>query len=401
MNENMLPVGTVLRGGTYRIEKQINSGGFGNTYVVRNLTFDEVFAMKEFFMKEINLRDGMEVTVSIPSNKAAFESQRNKFKKEAKRLRKLNNKHIVKVHDLFEENRTVYYVMDLIDGQSLADIVNREGPMDELKAMDIFRQMLDALRVIHGQVPIMLHLDIKPSNIMLDKSGNAFLLDFGSSKQIDIDKNMTFSTFTMTRGYAPPELINHDKDRIGPWTDLYELGATLYHILTGHQLPSASEIAEDGFNAFDFTDDVSEKTRELIFWLMSLSRFKRPKSVAEVFKMLSETVLKKPSIESGIEEDDDETIYDEDDDSDGISDEETTYEDEDEFVEVNEDETVYEEDDEATVYGDDVKEEGDHKKEKSNSDDDIGVGGCTVIIIILLLAGWGFYSLCKFIASYL
>ena len=81
MNENMLPIGTLLRGDTYRIEKQIGSGGFGNTYVVRNMSFDELFAMKEFFMKEINLRDGSEVTVSIPGQKATFEDKRNKFKK--------------------------------------------------------------------------------------------------------------------------------------------------------------------------------------------------------------------------------------------------------------------------------------------------------------------------------
>ena len=113
----MLPIGTVLRAGTYRIEKQIGSGGFGNTYMVTNLSFDEVYAMKEFFMKDINLRTGSEVTVSIPSQKPTFEAQRNKFKKEALRLRKIKNNHIVKVYDLFDENGTVYYVINLIDGQ--------------------------------------------------------------------------------------------------------------------------------------------------------------------------------------------------------------------------------------------------------------------------------------------
>lgn len=143
MNENMLPIGTVLRAGTYIIEGQISAGGFENTYVVRNLSFDEVYAMKEFFMKGINLRNGSDVTVSIPSNKATFEFQRDKFKKEAIRLRKLANPHIVKVHDLFEENGTVYYVMDLIDDRTLNDTVKSDGPMDESKATDIYRQMLD------------------------------------------------------------------------------------------------------------------------------------------------------------------------------------------------------------------------------------------------------------------
>ena len=96
--------GTMLRGGTYRVERSLSSGGFGNTYVVTNVSFDETFAMKEFYMKDINMRSGNTVSVSIPDNQSTFDTQRNKFMKEAKRLRKLTNAHIVGVHDLFEEN---------------------------------------------------------------------------------------------------------------------------------------------------------------------------------------------------------------------------------------------------------------------------------------------------------
>lgn len=312
MNENMLPVGTVLRAGTYRIEKQIGAGGFGNTYVVRHLLFNESRAMKEFFMKEINLRDGAEVTVSIPGKKSTFESQRKKFMKEAQRLRVLNNPHIVKVHDLFEENGTVYYVMDLIDGLSLADIVKKEGPLNEEKAMAIFYQILDTLKFIHSENPMMLHLDIKPSNIMLDKTGNAFLLDFGSSKQVDADSNMTSSAFTYTRGYAPSELIDNTPNRIGPWTDLYELGATLYNLLTGLQPPTFSEISEEGNEAFNFPKAVNAKTCGLILSLMATSRAKRPKSVNEVYGLLD--VQSEPDEEV----DDDETIINEEDDDETI-----------------------------------------------------------------------------------
>lgn len=283
MNENMLPVGTLLRGGTYRIERQLSSGGFGNTYVVRHVEFNEVRAMKEFFMKVVNMRDGVTVTVSVPSNKPAFEALRSKFKKEAQRLRTLSSRHIINVYDLFEENGTVYYIMDYIDGLSLADMVKQYGPMDEKKAMQIFDEMLEALSVVHNQKPQMLHLDIKPANIMVDMTGTSFLLDFGSSKQIDQDHNMTTSPITLTPGYAPSELTDHNKKRIGPWTDLYELGATLYHILTGNQPPTITDISEDGDAAFEFTGNVSDTTRNLILWLMSLSRDKRPKSVEEVW----------------------------------------------------------------------------------------------------------------------
>lgn len=327
MNENMLPVGTLLNKGAYRIEKQIGSGGFGNTYVVRQVKSGTIFAMKEFFMKEINLRDGDEVTVSIPGKKSTFEAQRNKFRKEAKRLRRLQNKHIVKVHEQFEENSTAYYIMDFINGHSLADIVTQDGPIDESKAMNIFLQVLDALSVVHRQIvddngkkTKMLHLDIKPANIMLDKTGNAFLLDFGSSKQIDLEGGLTTdgSGFTLSKGYAPSELLDGNKNRIGPWTDLYEFGATLYHILTGMQPPSVSEITDDGSNAFNFPETISENIQQLVLWLMTPSRAKRPQSVAEIQTWLEEHDIVMPDPEpepepepepKGIKENDDETVF--------------------------------------------------------------------------------------------
>ena len=127
MENRLLQPGTMLRGGTYRVERQLSSGGFGNTYVVTNVNFEETFAMKEFYMKDINMRSGNTVTVSIPDNKSTFDTQRNKFMKEAKRLRKLTNNHIVGVHDLFEENGTTYYIMDFIDGESLSARLKRTG----------------------------------------------------------------------------------------------------------------------------------------------------------------------------------------------------------------------------------------------------------------------------------
>ena len=141
--KTLLP-GTMLRGGTYRVERPLSSGGFGNTYVVTNVSFDETFAMKEFFMKDINLREGNAVTVSIPGNRSTFDTQRNKFLKEAKRLRKLKNEHVVSVHDLFEENGTTYYIMDFIDGESLSARLKRTGqPLTEDEVRGILDQLLD------------------------------------------------------------------------------------------------------------------------------------------------------------------------------------------------------------------------------------------------------------------
>ena len=146
-----LQQGTALQGGKYRIERVLGQGGFGNTYAGYNTFFDERVAIKEFFMQGLNDRDkeSGSVSVSIERNKEQFLEQREKFKKEAQRIRKLNNPHIVRVHDLFEENGTTYYVMDFIDGESLAERLKRTGvPLPEQEVQKILPQLLDALKTV-------------------------------------------------------------------------------------------------------------------------------------------------------------------------------------------------------------------------------------------------------------
>ena len=294
MNENMLPVGTLLRGGDLRVERQLGAGGFGNTYVVRNTVFDERFAMKEFFMKGINMRYGQKVTVSVPDNHASFDGQREKFKKEALRLRRLKSPHIVEVHDLFEENGTVYYVMDYIDGQSLADMLKQQRkPLTETEVRRILPQVLEALDAVHQQH--IWHLDIKPGNIMVDRQGTAYLIDFGASKQMrgsDGVSQATSSALCYTPGYAPMEQVEQAMDKFGPWTDFYALGATLFTLLTNQQPPSLTGINEDG--AFAYPQPVSQQMQALIKWMMSLSRNKRPQSVAQIRQFLGQQKEAKP-----------------------------------------------------------------------------------------------------------
>ena len=287
MDNKLLQPGTMLRGGTYRVERPLSSGGFGNTYVVTNVSFDETFAMKEFYMKDINLRDGNSVTVSIPGNKATFDTQRNKFMKEAKRLRKLTNNHIVGVHDLFEENGTTYYIMDFIDGESLSARMKRTGqPLSEAETMDVLNQVLEALDVVHQQG--IWHLDLKPANIMMNKEGKALLIDFGASKQMRADEGLTSTSgLCYTPGYAPIEQMEQNLDRFGPWTDIYSLGATLYNLLTRNALPSPMELLEEGESALQFPPTVSPKMRQLVYRMMQSSRLKRPQSIAEVRQLLN------------------------------------------------------------------------------------------------------------------
>lgn len=284
----MLPIGAELQMGKYRVERYLSSGGFGNTYVVRNVEFDEVFAMKEFFMKGVNERDkgdSTHISVSNPTNTEQFEQQREKFKREARRLRSLHNRHLVQVHDLFEENGTAYYVMDFVEGESLSALLKRTGqPLSEREGLRILSEVLDGLEEVHKQK--IWHLDLKPGNIMLDKEGRAVLIDFGASKQLTSSGYAT-STVSMcyTPGYAPSEQVDQNIERIGPWTDLYALGATLYNILTRNNPPAISDLTEA--NAFRYPAAVSSNTRKLIEWMMNPSRQRRPQSIDSVRNYLS------------------------------------------------------------------------------------------------------------------
>ena len=147
-NSSMLKVGTILHG-TYRIDSYLSSGGFGNTYVATNVEFDERVAIKEFFMKGVTQRDDNQTTVSVSNseNTNSFLGQKEKFKKEARRLRKMQNEHLVRVHDLFDENGTTYYVMDYVDGENLSEWLKRTGrPMTDSEVRLILPQILDALK---------------------------------------------------------------------------------------------------------------------------------------------------------------------------------------------------------------------------------------------------------------
>ena len=166
---------TTLQGGKYKIERVLGQGGFGNTYMGYNTEFEETVAIKEFFMKGVTERDETTSVVSVSNadNVQQFEEQREKFKKEARRLRKLKNEHIVKVHDLFEENGTAYYVMDYIDGESLAEKMKKTGqPFTEAEVRSILSQILEALNEVHQNE--IWHLDLKPATHLRFPSGDSF-----------------------------------------------------------------------------------------------------------------------------------------------------------------------------------------------------------------------------------
>lgn len=289
----MLQVGTILHG-TYKIESYLSSGGFGNTYLAKNIEFDETYAIKEFFVKGVCQRDGNSTTISVSNaeNTNSFEQQREKFKKEARRLRSLSNPHIVKVYDLFEENGTAYYVMDYVDGENLSARLKRtNAPLAESEVRNYLNQILDGLEAIHNEG--MFHLDFKPANIMVDSHDVVKLIDFGASKQQSTEGGATMSTgISYTNGYAPSEQMAQSYDKFGPWTDFYALGATMYKLLTNQDPPSVSDLSEDETEDKHLAlpmPNVSEEMKSLVVWMMQVNRLKRPKNVGEIRRILQQS----------------------------------------------------------------------------------------------------------------
>lgn len=251
-----LAIGTELNGKqyTYRIEKVLGQGTFGITYQATVSLSGELgslsavtrVAIKEFFIGQYNGRTGNEVTLT-DSN--LFRNYRHKFIHEATALKKLNHPNIIKVLELFESNNTVYYAMEYCSGGNLDNLIIDNQHLSETKSLHYFTQIADALSCMHENN--MLHLDVKPSNIVLRENGDAVLIDFGLSKQFDDKGNPESSTIIGcgTPGYAPLEQSNyHSEAKQLPVTmDVYALGATLYKMLTGTPPPLASEIFENGF----------------------------------------------------------------------------------------------------------------------------------------------------------
>jgi len=301
-----------LQGGKYRIERVLGQGGFGITYLARNTVFDIDVAIKEFFMKDENDRDGSSVTMPNTTKQELFHGQMEKFKKEARRLRKLKDEHIVNVHDLFEENGTAYYVMDYVDGENLAERLRRtDKPMTEQEVREIFPQILDALKTIHDAG--IWHLDLKPANIMMDKNGCVKLIDFGASKQLNAQKGgaTTSTAISYTNGYAPREQMEQNYDKFGPWTDIYALGATLYTLLTKKLPPLPTDIdddiSEDKHISLPFPSGVSEGMRIFVLQLMHTHRMQRPQCITYV-KSLFDNPASIPNVETDKQIIDEETI---------------------------------------------------------------------------------------------
>ncbi|MGM9799492.1 MAG: SUMF1/EgtB/PvdO family nonheme iron enzyme [Muribaculaceae bacterium] len=284
---NVLPEGYILRSGSssYRIESVLGCGGFGITYLatthirVGNLTFKEKVAIKEHFLSSACEREaGTNRVVYSNPTKEMVENSLKDFISEAKRLHKVGVEHpnIVKVNEVFEANNTAYYVMEYLGGKSLRTTVTEQGVMSEKQAVEVMKPVIDAVLYLHSYN--MTHLDIKPDNIMLERTEDGgirpVLIDFGLSKHYDKDgkPTSTIKVLGCSDGYAPVEQYA-GITQFSPTADYYALGATMWYCLKGKD-PKKSTDLDDGELAEEIAP-ISDKLSRFIAKACALNRNKR------------------------------------------------------------------------------------------------------------------------------
>ncbi len=306
METQYLKIGISLQKGTYTIQGVLGQGGFGITYKalmketasgkLGAMEIDVPVAIKEFFMKDTCIRNDETSAVSVPStgSKAMVEQYRRKFVKEANNLAGLSHPSIVKVIDVFQENGTDYYVMEYLEGGSLKDYIKKNGKVDEPTALRFINQIGQALSYMHNKKH-MCHYDVKPGNILIDKKGDARLIDFGISKGYDERGLETSSTpVGISKGFAPLEQYQQSVQEFSPQSDIYALGATLYNMLTGKIPPEAPVVFNLGLPAM--SDSISATTRNAIGQAMQPRKIDRPQMMDDFLALLDddETLVDNP-----------------------------------------------------------------------------------------------------------
>ncbi|MCD8270459.1 MAG: protein kinase [Parabacteroides sp.] len=294
-----LPNGHPLQNGKYRLTHVVGQGGFGITY--KGVWYTEVkgplgtiktevpICVKEYFFKDYYYRDSESFAVRVHSEtgRALFEKFKEKLIKEAKILSDVHHPHIVNVLEVFEENDTAYIAMEYISGNSLKYMMDKEGVLPEARVLRYVHQIGEALQFVHEKN--ILHLDIKPSNILIDHSGKARLIDFGVSKRYDIEQQETSTTMlTLSKGFASIEQYdNEGTQNFSPCPDIYSLGATMYNLLTG-KIPTESILrATRPLPApKELNPAISDKTEAVIIKAMQIIPADRFQSVSEMLAEL-------------------------------------------------------------------------------------------------------------------
>ena len=277
-----LPAGTRLQ--KYRIERVLAVGGFSFVYLAHDENESPV-AIKEYLPATLAIRMNGALKIE-QENLARFRAGMKSFFEEAGAIAHLEHPNIVRVLDFFRGNDTVYLVMRYERGRSLAEHVKTSrGAVEELWVRNTFAQLLDGLREVHARK--LLHLDIKPANVYLRSDGTPVLIDFGAARQVLSGEDSRLPP-TFTPGFAAPEM-HQQRELLGPWSDIYSVGATMYACLAAAAPPSAAarlqkDVLEPASRAFagKFAGDLLQ----IVDWCLELDHLRRPQSVRALQKAL-------------------------------------------------------------------------------------------------------------------
>lgn len=234
-----LPEGTSLLGGQYRIKSYLSSGGFGITYLAQD-SLERNVVIKECFPEALCSRRNKTVVARSHKCTNEFYELVKMFVREARSLSRLDHPNIVGVHQIFEDNETAYMALDYVEGTNLLALIDDpKTRFTPAQVVELTRTLLDAISAVHDAD--MLHRDISPDNILLDRDGNPILIDFGAAREEAKKKSRAVSALLVVKdGYSPQEFYISGGMQ-GPSSDLYSLAATLYHVITG-RIPPNSQV---------------------------------------------------------------------------------------------------------------------------------------------------------------
>lgn len=276
-----LPAGYCLQ--EYVITRTLGEGGFGITYLARDRNLDKSVAIKEFFPFEIATR--FNKTMVGPQTNTAdkidnYKKYLGSFVDEARTLARFDHPNVVKVLRYFEENNSAYIIMEYVPGLNLLEWLRKHGKMDESQLKPILRAVAEGLRLLHRHD--VLHRDIKPANIILRDDHTPVLIDFGAARKA-IGRSGRSVTAMWTVGYTPIEQIS-ETGEMGPYSDIYALGATAYMALVGRS-PSdcVSRFQHDDLVPAQIAaqDRASPQFLQAIDWAIRTDRRDRPQSIDE------------------------------------------------------------------------------------------------------------------------
>jgi serine/threonine protein kinase len=271
----------------YRILKLIAGGGTSFVYLAHDEREAPV-VIKEYLPATLALRTDGDALARVPDEaQAKFRFGMKCFFEEGRALAHLAHPNVVRVLNFFRANETAYMVMRYERGRTLqAHIEQRRGPLQEPWLRSTFAHLLNGLREVHAHK--LLHLDIKPGNVYLRNDGTPLLIDFGAARHALAEEGIKLA-LTYTPGFASPEQHAGGTDRLGPWCDIYSVGATLYSCLAGEAPQSADgRVQKDELAPAKraWKGKYSEMLLETIDWCMRLDPLARPQSVFALQKML-------------------------------------------------------------------------------------------------------------------